>query len=130
MSPTTATPRSASEANCATVTAASTTSREPGRRGSQRRSARTAARLTSPTATVSPCTSGTCWTTPTVLATNSPEVAGIPSSAGTCPAMMVSASPTMKPFSTGSLISVAMKPSRSSPAAIPTSPTVSASAAV
>ena len=53
-----------------------------------------------------------------------------PSMAGSWPIMMVSASPMMNPLSTGSEMNEARNPSRSSPAAMATSPVASARAAV
>ncbi len=44
--------------------------------------------------------------------------------------MIVSASPTMNPFNTGSEMNEAMNPNRMSPASNPRTPTTSASAAV
>ena len=49
---------------------------------------------------------------------------------GSWPAMIVSARPTMKPFSTGSEMKLARKPNRRRPAATATIPVVSASATV
>ena len=53
-----------------------------------------------------------------------------PSMAGIWPIMMVSASPMMNPLSTGSEMNEARNPSRSSPAAMATSPVASARAVV
>ena len=52
------------------------------------------------------------------------------SSFGSCPTMIVSASPTMKPLSTGSEMKLARKPSRSRPATSASAPTTSASVIV
>jgi len=54
----------------------------------------------------------------------------MPNSLGTWPMTIVNASPTMNPFSTGSEMKEAMKPSRSSPASRPRMPVTIASAAV
>ena len=60
----------------------------------------------------------------------SPEPLLTPRRAGTWPTMIVSARPTMKPFSTGSEMRLATKPSRARPATRPMTPAVIASAIV
>ncbi len=54
----------------------------------------------------------------------------MPNSFGSCPTMIVSASPMMNPFSTGSEMKLARKPSRRRPAASARIPTTSASVIV
>jgi hypothetical protein len=55
---------------------------------------------------------------------------GTPSSFGIWPTMIVSASPTMKPFRTGAEMKLARKPRRASPATSARMPTTSASVIV
>lgn len=69
-------------------------------------------------------------TTSTSFSKKSPEPEETPNSFGTWPMMIVSASPMMKPFRTGSEIRLARKPSRSTPASRAAIPVVIASAAV
>ncbi len=64
-----------------------------------------------------------CWK-------KSPLPFSIPRSFGTWPMMIVRASPTMKPFRTGSEMKLARKPRRRTPAIRAASPVVMASAAV
>lgn len=59
-----------------------------------------------------------------------PEPFSTPNNTGNWPTMMVSASPTMKPLSTGSDMKLARNPRRSNPAATAATPVVMASAAV
>ena len=53
-----------------------------------------------------------------IFSKKSPSPFSTPNSFGSWPTMIVSARPTMKPFSTGSEMKLATKPSRSSPATI------------
>jgi hypothetical protein len=55
---------------------------------------------------------------------------GYPNSLGSCPAMMVSARPTMNPLRTGSEMKSASNPRRISPATMPASPVITASTVV
>ena len=80
----------------------STATREPGTSGSQRRSPRTTTRLARPTTRVAPLVSPSWEIRSAICSKKSPLPFGTPNSFGSCPAMIVSASPTMKPFSTGS----------------------------
>ena len=68
--------------------------------------------------------------TPQSFSKKSPDVPSIPKRFGTWPMMMVSASPTMNPLSTGSEMNVARKPSRAKPAPMPMIPVTRARAAV
>ncbi|OLT05150.1 hypothetical protein BJF90_19590 [Pseudonocardia sp. CNS-004] len=71
------------------------------------------------------------WPTSPATCSNAfPGSFSTPNSAGSWPMMIVSASPTMKPLSTGSEMNAAMNPSRRSPARMPTTPVTTASAAV
>ena len=63
-----------------------------------------------------------CVISPQACWKKSPSDFGTPKNFGTWPIMIVSASPTMKPLSTGSEMNEAMKPSRSSPASRPSDP--------
>jgi hypothetical protein len=65
-----------------------------------------------------------------IISKKSPLPFSTPNSLGNWPAMMVSASPMMKPLSTGSEMKLATKPSRVRPARMPITPAVIASAAV
>ena len=92
--------------------------------------ASTTARLAAPTSRVSVWVSPRCVISPQVCSKKSPSDFGTPKNFGTCPIMIVSASPTMKPFNTGSEMNEAMKPSRSRPASRPAIPVTTARAAV
>ena len=107
-----------------------TATSEPGTPGAKRRSARITASESAPTSRIAPWVSPRCASTCHSCWKKSPVPLPIPSSFGTCPIRIVSASPTMKPFSTGSEMKFARKPSRSTPASSAARPVVIASAAV
>ena len=93
-----------------------TATSEPGTTGSHRRRATTTASEPAPTSSVGPSMSPRWRTTPHACSKKFPSARSIPNSLGTWPMMIVSASPMMKPFITGSEMKWARKPSRSRPA--------------
>jgi hypothetical protein len=108
----------------------STATSDPGTRGAARRMPSTIASETSPTTTVAPLALPSSVTTCQTFWKKSPEPFSTPNRPGSWPAMMTSASPMMKPFSTGSEMKFAMNPSRRRPAARAMMPVEIASAAV
>lgn len=107
-----------------------TATNDPGTMGAKRRRPRTTASETTPTVSVRHCVSPRWPRKSHSCSKKSPSPLGTPNSFGTWPIMIVSASPMMKPFSTGSEMKLAKKPSRNRPAASASTPVVSASAAV
>ena len=130
MCPTRSTPCDArSNTWAATIASAATTS-DAGSAGTALRRPRTPARERSPTSTVAPLASPRLVTMCQSFSKKSPEPLLMPRRAGTWPTMIVSARPTMKPFSTGSEMRLATKPRRARPATRPMTPAVIASAIV
>ena len=130
MLPTMATPSSSSPSALTAITPSATTTSEPGTTGANRRSPSTTASDATPTTSVRPSVSPRLETTSQSCSKKSPSPFSMPKSFGTWPMMIVSARPTMNPFSTGSEMKLATKPSRSRPATTPMTPVVMASAAV
>jgi hypothetical protein len=112
------------------TTPAITATSEAGTTGATRLSPSTSASDRAPTASVGPFVLPSSVTTCHALAKKSPLPFSIPNGDGTCPMMIVSARPTMNPFSTGSEMKFARKPSRASPATSATAPVAIASAVV
>jgi len=83
-----------------------------------------------PTSSVKPLVSPSFVSKPQSCSKKSPEVFGTPNSLGSCPTMIVRASPIMNPFNTGSEMKFARKPRRSSPATRAMIPTTSPSVVV
>ena len=107
-----------------------TATSEPGTAGATRRSPSTSTSVPRPTASVRASAEPRSPRKPTSFSKKSPSLPSTPNIFGTCPTMIVSASPTMKPLSTGSEMKEARKPSRSRPASTAAAPTHSASAIV
>jgi hypothetical protein len=95
-----------------------------------RRRPRTTASDTSPTASALPFVSSRSRTSPPIVSKKSPDVASTPKSFGSCPAMIVSASPNDEALQHGLGDEAGQEPRRISPAATPAIPVVIASAAV
>ena len=109
---------------------ASTATSEPGTTGAYSFSATTSTSDSAPTSSVIPLVSPRFVTRSQVWRKKSPSPFGIPKSFGTWPMMIVSARPTMNPFSTGSEMKFARKPRRRSPATTASAPTTSPSVIV
>ena len=128
--PTIATPWCWSEKALTRTIPSTTATSDPGTTGARRRSPITAASETAPTSRVAPWMSPSSEITARACSKKLPEPLSTPSSPGTWPMMIVSASPTMKPLSTGPEMKLARKPRRSAPAISAARPVVIASAAV
>jgi hypothetical protein len=128
MWPTMATPSGSSSSITSTPKATATS--EPGTTGASRRSPMTSASDTTPIASVAACVPPRLPSRSQSSSKKSPGPVSTPNSFGSCPAMMVSARPTMKPLRTGSEMKLARNPSRSTPAISATAPVTIASAAV
>jgi hypothetical protein len=101
-----------------------------GTAGATRRSTSMTASDPSPTARVNQCIRPSWVTRCHSCSKKFPDPFGTPSILGTWPTMMVSASPTMNPLSTGSEIRFARNPSRSTPASTASRPVVRANVTV
>ena len=130
ISPTISTPRASSPNTTDAAVPNSTATSEPGTNGNHFLQTSTTARLTAPTNVVSHWMSPRWVINPQSCWKKSPSDLGTPRNFGTWPMRMVNASPTMNPFSTGSEMNDAMKPSRNIPASRPRIPVTMASAAV
>ena len=84
----------------------------------------------SPTASVYGFVSGSSPTSCTTCSGSEPLRPGTPRILGSCPMMIVIASPKMNPVTTDLVRKSEMKPSRARPAATRMTPTIRASAAV
>ena len=115
---------------CATAIAMPTTTSDAGTTGKNRRRPSTMTSELNPTSAVSPLASSRFVTMCQSFWKKSPDPPDTPKRPGSCPTMIVRASPTMKPFSTGSEMRLATNPRRRSPASSPTMPAVIARAAV
>ena len=124
------TPWSSSPSSSTAITPSATATSEAGTAGATRRSPSTTASESAPTASVARLVSPSAETRSQACSKKSPSPFSTPNSFGSCPMMIVSASPTMKPLSTGSEMKPARKPRRSRPASVTMMPVVTASAAV
>ncbi len=130
MWPTMATPCSSREKSFTATTATSTVASDPGTAGTYRLRSITSASEAAPTPSVTRLVSSRLRTMSHAFSKKSPSPPSIPNSLGTCPMMITSAMPTMKPLSTGSDTKLEMNPRRSRPAARATRPVMTARAAV
>jgi hypothetical protein len=130
MLPTMAAPCRSAWNSWTTTIPSTTATSDPGTIGATRRSPRISASDPSPTSSVSPLVWSRLPSRCHSCSKKLPSPLGTPNSLGSCPTMIMRATPMMKPLSTGSEMKLATKPSRASPATTPMMPAVMARVAV
>lgn len=121
--PTTLTPCAPRSSTIEAPMPSATTTSADGITGRRRCSPRSPTSARRPTAAVGPSMEGTARSRRHAVSKNRPSGLSTLRRAGTCPIRMVSARPTMKPFSTGSEMKADRKPNRRTPARSPRTPT-------